>query len=96
MLNFVRDTFDEWLCILAQDYGAEFRDGCRFKDFEETEDGILVNQTSKNQQAGILSFETNEELQAYLDAGMLKMGLNMFVQRLLNRLRSAERQVMLP
>ena len=43
MLNFMRDTFDEWLCILAQDYGAEFRDGCRFKDFEETDDGIIVH-----------------------------------------------------
>ena len=30
MLNFMRDTFDEWVCRLAQDYGAEFRDGCRF------------------------------------------------------------------
>ena len=56
----------------------------------------LVRQTSKNQQAGILSFETNQDLQAYLDAGLLKMGLNMFVQRFLNRLRSGERQVMLP
>ena len=42
MLNFMRDTFDEQLCILAQNYGAEFRDGCGFKDFEETEHGILV------------------------------------------------------
>ena len=56
----------------------------------------LVRQTSKNQQAGILSFETNQDLQAYLDAGLLKMGLNVFVQRFLNRLRSGERQVMLP
>jgi digeranylgeranylglycerophospholipid reductase len=43
MLNFMRDTFDEWLCRLAQDYGAEFRDGCAFRDFEETDDGILVH-----------------------------------------------------
>ena len=56
----------------------------------------LVGQTRKNQQKGILSFETNRELQAYLDKGMLKMGLNMFFQRLFNRLRSGERQVMLP
>ena len=56
----------------------------------------LVKQTRKNQQSGILSFESNEELQAYLDGGMLKMGLNMFVQRFLNHIRSAERQVMLP
>jgi len=56
----------------------------------------LVDQTRKNQQRGILSFETNKELQAYLDKGMLKMGLNMLVQSLLNRMRSGERQVMLP
>jgi geranylgeranyl diphosphate/geranylgeranyl-bacteriochlorophyllide a reductase len=43
MLNFMRDTFDEWLCILAQDYGAEFRDGCRFKDYEEADDGIIIH-----------------------------------------------------
>jgi len=43
MLNFMRDTFDEWLCILAQDYGAEFRDGCQFKDFEERDNGVIVH-----------------------------------------------------
>jgi flavin-dependent dehydrogenase len=43
MLNFMRDTFDEWLCLLAQDYGAEFRDGCRFKDLQESDDGIIVH-----------------------------------------------------
>jgi len=42
MLNFMRDTFDEWLCRLAEDYGAEFRDGCRFRDFEETDNGTIV------------------------------------------------------
>lgn len=42
MLNFMRDKFDEWLCRLAENYGAEFRDGCRFKDFEETEKGTIV------------------------------------------------------
>ena len=56
----------------------------------------LVKQTRENQEAGILSFESNEELQAYLDKGMLKMGLNLFVQRFLNKIRSPERQVMLP
>ena len=56
----------------------------------------LVGQTRKNQQAGILSIESNDELQAYLGNSMLKMGLNIFVQRLLNRVRPAERQVMLP
>jgi len=51
MINFMRDTFDEWLCILAQDYGAEFRDGCRFKDFEEIDDSIIVHlETEKGQE----------------------------------------------
>jgi flavin-dependent dehydrogenase len=43
MLNFMRDTFDEWLCHLAQEYGAEFRDSCCFKDFEEIDNGILIH-----------------------------------------------------
>jgi len=43
MLNFMRYTFDEWLCLTAQSYGAEFRDGCSFKDFEENEDGVIVH-----------------------------------------------------
>ena len=56
----------------------------------------LVNQTRKNQQRGILGFATNEELQAHLDRSMLKMGVNMYIHGLLNRVRSGERQVMLP
>jgi len=56
----------------------------------------LVNQTRKNQQKGILSFKTNEQLQAHLDKNILKMGLNMFIQNICNRFRSGERQVMLP
>jgi len=56
----------------------------------------LVKQTRKNQQAGILSFDSNEELQNYLDKGMIKMGFNMTIQSLLNKARSAERQVMIP
>jgi len=42
MLNFMRDTFDEWLCKLAEEYGAEFRDGCKFVGFDEAENGIVV------------------------------------------------------
>jgi len=56
----------------------------------------LVKQTRKNQQTGILSFNSNEELQDYLDKGLIKMGLNMTVQSVLNKIRSAERQVMIP
>ena len=56
----------------------------------------LVSQTQKNQQRGVISFETNDQLQEYLDKSMLKMGLNMFIQRMCNRFRSGEQQVMLP
>jgi flavin-dependent dehydrogenase len=43
MLNFMRYSFDEWLCLLAQSYGAEFRDGCCLDEFEETDDGIILH-----------------------------------------------------
>ena len=43
VFNFMRDTFDEWLCRVAQSYGAEFRDGCSLKDFEETDSGIILH-----------------------------------------------------
>ena len=56
----------------------------------------LVNQTRRNQQRGIISLKTNEELQAYLDKGSLKLGLNLPIQKLFNRFRSGERQVLLP
>jgi len=42
MINFMRDVFDEWLCILAQDYGAEFQDACKYESFQETGSGILI------------------------------------------------------
>lgn len=56
----------------------------------------LVAQTRKNQHSGVQSCATNAALQAYLDKGMLRMGLRMFFQNRLNRLRSGEHQVMLP
>jgi len=43
MLSFMRINFDEWLCHLAREYGAEFRDECGFKSYEATDDGILVH-----------------------------------------------------
>ena len=56
----------------------------------------LVAQTRKNQHSGVQSCATNAELQAYLDKGMTRMGVRMFIQGRLNRLRSGEHQVMLP
>ncbi|MBM4464446.1 MAG: NAD(P)/FAD-dependent oxidoreductase [Chloroflexi bacterium] len=56
----------------------------------------LVAQTRKNQHSGVQSCATNAALQTYLDKGMLRMGLRMFFQNRLNRLRSGEHQVMLP
>ena len=56
----------------------------------------LVNQTRRNQQSSIISLKTNDELQSYLDKGLLKMGLNMSFQNLCNRFKSGEQQVLLP
>lgn len=42
MLSFMRSSFDEWLCHLAQDYGAEFRDECSYLSFEESGGCIQV------------------------------------------------------
>jgi flavin-dependent dehydrogenase len=82
--------------LAAKAIGIAERNGQPVIDAYAREMKHLVKQTRKNQEAGVLSFETNEELQTYLDEGMLKMGLNLLVQRFLNRLRSGERQVMLP
>lgn len=56
----------------------------------------LVKQTSENQERGIMSFQNNNDLQEFLDKGVMKMGLNMILQSRLNKLRSAEKQVMIP
>lgn len=61
MLNFMRDRFDEWLCLLAKSYGAEFRDGCSFKDFEETDNGILVHLETE---AGVETIKTRYVIDA--------------------------------
>ena len=82
--------------LAAKAIGIAERTGKPVIDAYAREMKHLVKQTRRNQAAGVLAFETNEELQAYLDGGMLKMGLNLFLQRFLNRLRSPERQVMLP
>ena len=52
--------------------------------------------SSTPSQAGILTFQTNRELQAHLDVGLRRMGLNLYFQRFLNKLRPAERQIMIP
>jgi hypothetical protein len=56
----------------------------------------LVDQTRKNQQRGVVSCATNEELQAYLLRGFGKMGPHMKLHKFLNQFRSAEQLVMLP
>ncbi len=55
MINFMRDLFDEWLCLLAQSYGADFQDSCKYKSFEENSDGILVSLEGKNGPVTILT-----------------------------------------
>ena len=82
--------------LAAKAIGIAERTGTPVIDAYAREMKRLVKQTKKNQQAGVLSFDTNKELQAYLDRSMLKMGLNLILQRFLNRLRSPERQVMMP
>ncbi len=47
--NYMRKSFDNWLNILAQESGAEFRDQCEYLDFEEGPDGIVVTIQSKDQ-----------------------------------------------
>ena len=82
--------------IAAKAIGVSERKGKPVADVYSRLMRNLVKQTRKNQESGIISLDSNDELQAYLDAGMLKMGINLYIQRLLNRFRSAEQQVMLP
>ncbi len=48
ILNFMRDTFDDWLNHVAVNYGAEFRDECEIIDWEEYENGISVTLQNRN------------------------------------------------
>jgi flavin-dependent dehydrogenase len=50
VFNYMRKTFDNWLNILAQEAGAEFRDECAFLDFEEGPDGVIVTIQSKDRE----------------------------------------------
>jgi flavin-dependent dehydrogenase len=56
----------------------------------------VVKQTSGNQQREIGGYSTNEQLQAHLDKGMIKMGLGLVFHSALNMLRPAEQQKLLP
>ncbi len=47
VFNYMRKTFDNWLNILAQENGAEFRDECEYLDFEEEPDGVVVTFQSR-------------------------------------------------
>jgi flavin-dependent dehydrogenase len=48
--NYMRKTFDNWLNVLAQEQGAEFRDECEFLDFEETADDVIVTIQSRGKE----------------------------------------------
>ena len=48
--NYMRKSFDNWLNILAQEEGAEFRDECEFLDFEETPDDVIVTIQSRGKE----------------------------------------------
>lgn len=50
VLNYMRKTFDNWLNLVAQEAGAEFRDACEFLDFEEVADGVIATIKSKGRE----------------------------------------------
>ena len=56
----------------------------------------ITGQTIRNQQRELNVHKSNEELQNYMESTMMKMGLKMVFQALLNKFRSGEKQVLLP
>ena len=82
MLNFMRDSFDEWLCQLAQSYGAEFRDSCRYQEFDEINDGLVITLGTDR---GAEKIKTKYVIDA--------TGLRPAIRQ---KLRNGENQVMLP
>ncbi len=56
----------------------------------------VTSQTIRNQQREINIFKTNEELHTYMKKSMVKMGIKMILQSNLNKIRSPEKQVLLP
>jgi len=82
--------------LAAKAIGLAEKKGRLVADIYAREMKKLVKQTRQNQKSGIISFKSNQELQDYLDNGMLKMGTNMLLQRQLNRFRPGDRQVMMP
>jgi flavin-dependent dehydrogenase len=42
-LNYMRNRFDDWLNIRAQEEGAEFREECEFVDCDDGDDDVLVS-----------------------------------------------------
>lgn len=56
----------------------------------------LVSQTRKNQQRDVSQFTTNEELQAHIKKTTFKMGIRMMFESAFNKIRSPDKQYMLP
>ncbi len=56
----------------------------------------VTSQTIANQQKEINVHENNEELQRALEKSLLKTGMNMFIQTIINKFRSPEKQKLLP
>jgi len=48
MLNFMRKPFDDWLNIIAQEAGAEFRDEIVCQSVEEKDDSVIVSLVDKS------------------------------------------------
>jgi len=56
----------------------------------------VTSQTIRNQEREINIFKDNSELQLYLEDGLLKIGLAMLFHSQLNKIKSAEKQKLLP
>ena len=71
MLNFMRDTFDDWLNNVAVDNGAEFIDETEIVDWKEVDDGVIITILKRK--------KDNEEIKAkyLIDATGLRPKIRM-------------------
>lgn len=51
MFNFMRKPFDDWLNIVAQQHGAEFKDECEYTNFKDEGDHIIVSYKIKESES---------------------------------------------
>jgi len=56
----------------------------------------ITSQTTRNQEKEIRHYENNQVLQKSLEKSLLKMGVTMFIQSKFNKIKSPEKQSLLP